>query len=188
MAHSSSDGHVGYIACPPIADCRKNLRMPSRYLVVRSWQPLNGFTCEKAKALPISLAKVPTLLTSGRCGQEPWVSVALWGRAYVLTAGTFLENVWPEVGCPGRNSQRQDQGWCRCSIGERGNWLLPLGHTAVEGCWCCPGVQALMVKECFVVTPVDMLAVEVANIQAGVCMGTSGWPLVWIASVGVCRR
>jgi len=29
--------------------------------VMRKWQSFNGFTCEKAKALPISLAKVPTL-------------------------------------------------------------------------------------------------------------------------------
>jgi len=27
----------------------------------RRWQSLNGFTCKKAKALPISLAEVPTL-------------------------------------------------------------------------------------------------------------------------------
>jgi len=26
-----------------------------------------------------------------RCGQEPWVSVALWARAGVVTAGTLLE-------------------------------------------------------------------------------------------------
>jgi len=33
---------------------------------------------------------------------------------------------------------------------------------------CCPGVQALTVRGCCVVTPVDVLAVEVANVQAGV--------------------
>jgi len=32
----------------------------------------------------------------------------------------------------------------------------------------CPGVQAFTVRGCLVVTPVDMLAVEVANIQTGV--------------------
>jgi len=32
----------------------------------------------------------------------------------------------------------------------------------------CPGVQALTVQGCCVVTPVDMLAIEVANVQAGV--------------------
>jgi len=33
---------------------------------------------------------------------------------------------------------------------------------------CCPVIQALTVRGCFVVVPVDMLAVEVANIQTGV--------------------
>jgi len=33
---------------------------------------------------------------------------------------------------------------------------------------CCPGVQALAVRGCCVGTPVDMLAIEVANVQTGV--------------------
>ena len=33
---------------------------------------------------------------------------------------------------------------------------------------CCPGVQALTVQGCCVAAPVDMLAIEVANVQAGV--------------------
>jgi len=33
---------------------------------------------------------------------------------------------------------------------------------------CCPGVQALTVRRCFAVVPIDMLGVEVANIQTGV--------------------
>ena len=33
---------------------------------------------------------------------------------------------------------------------------------------CCPGVQALNVRGCCVVTPVDMLGIEVANVQTGV--------------------
>jgi len=31
-----------------------------------------------------------------------------------------------------------------------------------------PGVQALTVRRCFVVTPIDMLVIEVASVQAGV--------------------
>jgi len=73
-----------------------------------------------------------------RCGQEPWILVALWGRADVVTAGTFLEHVCPAVGCPCRNSPRPGPGWCRRCIGERRNWLLPLGHTTVQGCWMLP--------------------------------------------------
>jgi len=33
---------------------------------------------------------------------------------------------------------------------------------------CCPRVQAITVRGCCVVTPVDVLAIEVANVQAGV--------------------
>jgi len=69
-------------------------------------------------------------------------------------------------GYPGRNSRRPGLGWCQRSIGGRRNWLLHLGRAVVYG--CCPGVQALTVRGHFVVAPVDMLAVEVANIQTGV--------------------
>jgi len=33
----------------------------------------------------------------------------------------------------------------------------------------CPGVQALTIRRCFVVTPVDVLAVEVTNVQTLGC-------------------
>jgi len=33
---------------------------------------------------------------------------------------------------------------------------------------CCPGFQALTVRRCFVVTTVDMLAVEATNMKTGV--------------------
>jgi len=54
----------------------------------------------------------------------------------------------------------------------------PLGRTAAQGCWCWPGVQTLTVRGCFAVAPVDMLAVEVANILYSTDWGagTSGWP------------
>jgi len=32
---------------------------------------------------------------------------------------------------------------------------------------CCPGDRVLTVRRCFAVSPVDMLAVEVASIQTG---------------------
>ena len=40
---------------------RKSPGMPSQYPMCPEVQSLNGFICEKPKALPISLAKVPTL-------------------------------------------------------------------------------------------------------------------------------
>jgi len=48
---------------------------PLNVWCVRRWQSLNGFICEKAKALPISLAEVPTLheITVGR-------NLELWWR------------------------------------------------------------------------------------------------------------
>jgi len=73
-----------------------------------------------------------------RCRQELWVSVALWGTAGAVIAGTFLEHVCSAVGCPGQHSQRPGPGWRRCSICERRNWLLPLGCTAARGCWLSP--------------------------------------------------
>jgi len=50
--------------------------------------------------------------------------------------------------------------------GETGCFLWVIQQSKVVG--CCPGVQALTVGRCFVVTTVDMLAVEVTNMQTGV--------------------
>jgi len=50
-------------------------------------------------------------------------------------------------------------------------WLeekRPFGHTASQGCWRLPRSPGSHVRRCFAVAPVDMLAVEVANIQTGV--------------------
>ena len=65
---------------------------------------------------------------------------------------------------------REGQVWVGTDVPllreEASCFLWVVQHSKVVG--CCPGVQALSVRGCFVVTPVDMLAVEVANIQAGV--------------------
>jgi len=98
-----------------------------------------------------------------------------------VTAGTFLGHVCPAVGCPGQNSWRPGLGWCRRSMGEKRSWLFPLGYTTVQGCWMLPRSQALPVRRCFVVTPVDMLAVEVTNIQTVVW---KRWDDRWYESRG----
>jgi len=49
---------------------------------------------------------------------------------------------------------------------ETGCFLWAVQQSKVVG--CCPGVQAVTVRGCCVVNPVDMLAVEVTNIQTGV--------------------
>jgi len=167
MAHSSSDGHVGYIVWPQKVGSRKNPCMPSQYLMcpevaisqgIHLWggRSASNQPCESSNASP------------DRCGQEPWASVALKRKAAVVAAGTFLEHVCPAVGCPGRNSPRPGLGWCRCSIGERRSWLIPLGYITDQGCWMLPRSPNSHRQGCFVVTPVDMLAVEVTNIQTGI--------------------
>ena len=49
---------------------------------------------------------------------------------------------------------------------ETGCFLWVVQQSKVVG--CCPGVQALTVRGCCVVTLVDVLAIEVTNVQAGV--------------------
>ena len=168
MAHSSSDGHVGYTVWPQRLDSRKNPGTPPQCLMcpevaisqrMHLWEGKSASNqpCESSNASP------------GRCGQEPWASVALWGKAEAVTSRTFVGHVCPAVGCPGRNSRRPGLGWCPRSIGER-RGLFPLSYTIEQSrvVGCCPGVQAPTVRRCLVVTPVDVLAVEVTNIQTGV--------------------
>jgi len=136
-----------HLVCPEVAI--------SRRIHLREGKSTSNRPCESFNASPY------------RCGQEPWILVALWGRADVVTAGTFLGHVCPAVGCPGRNSRRPGLGWCRCSNGERRNWLFP-SCTTVQGYWMLPRSPGSHSRGCCVVTPVDMLAIEVANVQTGV--------------------
>ena len=55
---------------------------------------------------------------------------------------------------------------------EDGCFLWVIQQSKVVG--CCPGVQALTVRRCFVVTPVDVLAVEVTNVQTRLGCGNVG--------------
>jgi len=130
MAHSSSDGHVGYIVWPQKVGSRKNAGMPSQCLMcaevaisqrIYLWEGKSASNqlCESSNASP------------DRCGQEAWASVTLWGKVDVVTAGTFQEHVCPAVGCPGRNSRRPGLGWCRRSIGER-SWVFPSSFEMTE--------------------------------------------------------
>jgi len=50
--------------------------------------------------------------------------------------------------------------------GETGCSLWVVQQPGAVG--CCPGVQALTLKECFAAIPIDMMAVEVTNVQARV--------------------
>jgi len=65
---------------------------------------------------------------------------------------------------------RESQVWVGAEVPsvreETGCFLWVMQQSKVVG--CCPGVQALTVRRCFAVTPVDMQAVEVTNMQTGV--------------------
>ena len=110
MAHSSSDGHVGYILWPRIVSSRKNPGMPSQCLTcpevaisqrIHLWESksLSNQSCEGSNPSP------------DYCGQEPWASVAFQGKADVVTAVSFLGRVlrtrlsgsrlsWPKLAKP----------------------------------------------------------------------------------------
>ena len=149
--------------------------MPSQYPEVaisrriHLWErkSASNWPCETSNAWP------------DRCRQEPWILLALWGRADVVTARTFLRPVCPAVGCPGQGSRRPGLGWCRRSNGERRNWLFPLGCTTVQGFGCCPVMLCC--------NP-SWRAGNWSRQRTGWGVGTSGWLLEWVASVEVCRR
>jgi len=112
MAHSSSGGHVRYIVWPQKVGSRKNPGMPSQYFMcpevaisqrIHLWEgrSTSNQHCESSNVSP------------DRCGQEPWASVALWGKADVVTSGIFLGHICPAVGCPGRHLRRPGLGRCR---------------------------------------------------------------------------
>ena len=144
-----------YLVCPEVAISRR----------INPWEgkSVSNRPCESSNAESSNASQ-------DRCGQEPWILVALWERADIVTAGTFQEHVCPAVGCPGRNSRSPGLGWCRRSNGERRNWLFPLGCTTVQNCRMLPRSSSSHrpgMLCCNLVTPVDMLAVVVANTQTG---------------------
>jgi len=79
-------------------------------------------------------------------------------KANVVTSGTFLEHVYPAVGlaktCEGEIWVCADVSSMRKKAG---CFLWVVQQSKVVG--CCPGVQALTARRCFVITSVDMLAV-----------------------------
>jgi len=88
----------------------------------------------------------------------------LWNFPRTLWSSSWLS--WPTL------------AMARCGLvhfideGKTGCFLWVIQQSMVVGCF--PGVQALTVRGCFVVTPVDMFAVEVANIETGVCERRDG--------------
>ena len=137
VAHSSCDSHVGYIVWPRTTGTRKNLGMPSQYLMCLEMAISERIHLQEGKSATNQPCESSNT-SLDHCGQEPWVSVVLRGRADVMTARTFPGHVCLAVGCPGQNSRRSGPGWCRRSIGDRRSWLFPLGHTAAQGCWMLP--------------------------------------------------
>ena len=79
-----------------------------------------------------------------------------------MSTGTFLEHVCLTVSCPGQN--REGQVWVGAdvpSVREEAGCFLWVYNSP----WLLDVVQA---HGMFVVSPVDVLAVEVANVQTGV--------------------
>jgi len=97
-----------------------------------------------ASGLP-TFADVPSV--RGETGCFLWVIQQEWWEEAVNSKGHVRVAAVPSV------------------RGETGCFLWVIQQSKVVGCG--PEVQALTVRKCFVVTPVDMLAVEVTNIQAG---------------------
>jgi len=83
---------------------------------------------------------------------------------YRITAGPFLEHTSVRQSAVLAETL-EGQVWVGPYVPsvrrETGCFVWVIQQSEVVG--CCPGVQALTVRRCFVVTPVDMLAVEVTN-------------------------
>ena len=77
---------------------------------------------------------------------------------------------------------RESQVWVGADVPsvreEAGCFLWVIQQSKAVG--CCPGVQALNFRRCSVVTPLDVLAVEVTNKQTGVWERRDG---VWCESL-----
>jgi len=141
--------------------------MPLNVSCVQRWQSLDGFTSEKANALPMGLVKVPTLhrVAVGRNLDSWWrykgrpmllsweISWAMSVPQSAALAATREGRVWVGADVPTAREETV------CFI-----WVVQ--QSKIVG--CCPGVQALTVQGCYVATPVDMLAIEVANVETGV--------------------
>ena len=107
---------------------------------IRRLQSLNEFTFQKAKTLSISFAKVPTLQRIGVDRHLLWVSVALWGRVGIVTAGTYLEHVCQAVGTRSGlvPTLHRWEKLAATFAAARGCWLLtrsPDSHC--QGMFCC---------------------------------------------------
>ena len=174
---------MGYSVWPQITGSRKNLSMPSQWLMclevaisqqIRLWEGKSASDqpCKSFNASPDC------------CGQARWVSMALWEKVDVKTTGTILEHVcrlsWPK---PAKARSER----CRRSIGEGRNGLLPFDHTAVKGCWMLPRSLGSHHQGMFCWRP-QLTCWQLRSPTYRLGWETSGWPLVWIASVEACRR
>ena len=84
-----------------------------------------------------------------------------------MTAGTFLGHVYLAVGCPSRNSRRPGLGWCRRSNLQKKKLAVYFGLYSRPRLLDVAQESGLSPSR-DVVTPVDMLAIEVTNVQTGV--------------------
>jgi len=182
MAHNSSGGHVGYTVWPQIVGSHKNPGMPSQYLMcpevaisqrIHLWE---GKSASMQKFQRFSGSLWAGTLSFGGVIREDWCCDC-----------ANVPRTRPAVGCPGLNSRRSSMGWCRRSIGERSSWLFPLGYITVQGCWMLPRSPGSHGQGMFYCNPSWHVG-SWSHQHTNWSVGTSGWPLVWIAIVEVCRR
>ena len=164
MAHSFCDGYVGrYIDSRP----SKNSWYALSMFVVSGGGNLSTDSPVRRQERFESALRKPQRFTGSLWAGTLSVSVSgvlRWGRC--CDSGNLPRTcLCPAVGYPGRNLR--SQVWVGADFplvrGETGCFLWLLKQSKVVG--CCPEVQALTFRGCFVVAPVDMLALEVAKIQ-----------------------
>jgi len=188
MACSYCDGHVGCIVWLQIADTRKILGMPSR--------------CLSCSEVAISQR---IHLCEGKSASDHRSALLKFQRlTRLLWAGTFcLRGVMREGRCCDRRSfprtrlsgsqlswpkfAKARSGLVPTFHGERKNWLLHLGRTAVQGCCMLPRSPGSHRQEMFCCNRSWHVG-SWSRQHTDWVVGTLGWPLVWIASVEVSRR
>ena len=165
MAHCSSDGHVGCIFWPQTVGSRKNPDMPTQCLMrpeVAYSQRIHLWEGKSASNQPRENSNASPDCCDLELQWHYEGRPMLWSRQ--LSKNT---SVRPS---PVQSETREGQVYVGAdvpSVREAAGcflWVLQQSKFFL----CCPGVQALTDSGCFVVTPVHMLAVEVANIQTGV--------------------
>ena len=157
---------------------------------VRRWQSLNGLICEKAKALPISLAKVPTLRRIAVGRNLEFGGVMREGRCcdhgnFPRTRLSGSRLSWPKLAKARSGLVSTFHRWEE-KLGVSFVLSKVVGCTIVQGCWMLPGSPGYC-RQMFCCNP-NWHVGSWSRQRTDWGVGTSWWSLVWMASVEICRR